>query len=62
MAKYDVYITVNAGFTVTVDATNAEDAARIVQDELTFADIFETSGTRLSEIDYVVAEVNKSEQ
>ena len=62
MAKYDVYIMVNAGFDVTVDAKNAEDAERIVQEEMTFADIFETSGLPLSEIDYTIAEVNESRQ
>lgn len=60
MAKYDVYIWVENGFSVTVDAKNEEDAERIVKDELTFADIFETSGMHLSEIDYIVDEVHES--
>lgn len=62
MAKYDVYLQAETGFSVTVEAKNAEDAARIVQDELTFGDIFKTGSLSLSQLDFRVNEVRKSRQ
>lgn len=60
MAKFDLYLLVDNMFCVTVDAENSEDAERIVQEEMTFADVLEASGVSLSEICYSVDEVNES--